>query len=388
MLKLFTPHSVNLAMRYNAGDEVLVKAHHNLYTAGTVKSGPDLKNFYTVSVPVKPGKFVDEAIDYQIHISLMQKKVDQVRLVDKRDFLGLPWTEEYLSYTYLYAIDPVDIPPLLDVPAFGTLGDLIVNLDEPEWRCLRAVKERHPQVKLRGIVCSLSPGAEDLILMNPYLDEFAKVEWDGIGDPNTIYPFVRLRDYLDLDTYDLDPFQFYLTPQEAEKWESRLKDQEYIVVHPFARIESRHLQNHIDLESMIDDIHQLTNLPVFIVGKSGERTQEPGNTQMMHVDEKFGIHRDYIHNLINRTNIREAAWIVSKAKYFVGTHSAFCHAAYVSKVRSLVFCPWVYLHYYLITGQIDKLGFNKLWSAPHVLPRASCGATRNKVRDCLRELIQ
>ncbi len=372
--------------KYSIGEEVIIPTHHNLLVKGIVKSEPNDQGFYTVAIPFKPGKFFNKDIEIPVFVDMLRKPFEYpgLRLVNKSVFLDLLWTRDFLDHVYFYAVEPLELPETLDVPAFGTIGDLIVNLEDPEWRALRAIKERHPDLKLRGIICSASPGAEELFATNPYLDEIYKAEWDGSGDPNSFYPFKRVKEYLDLNTFELDPVRFYLDASENVKLRKHEKE-DYIVLHPFARVEDRHLHCHIDLQQFIDVVREFSSLPIYVVGKSGRRTTTIGDLTMTHVEENG----DYsgVTSLVNQTNLREAAWLVSKAKYFIGTHSAFSHAAYVSKVRSLILCPFAYLYYYLITGQIDQMGFNKLWSAPYVLPCSTTGLGKEGMQKHLSDLF-
>jgi hypothetical protein len=402
-------------MKYSPGDEVIISTHDNLYLKGVIEccvTHEPSNEFYFVKIPLKPGRFVVPEIIHTIHQDWLRKPYPNMRLVSKSHFFDLPWTKEYLEDSFLYACSsPLDLPDVLDFPLRGTLGDLFVELESDEWRCLRSIKERHPNIKLRAIICSLSPGAEDIVMVNPHIDEIFKIEWDGTGDPEVIYPFKRPKDFLDLDTFDHDPVEFFLTDQEKKKM-AKYANEEYIVIHPFARNTERHLHNELDLNALVSDLYDKTGLPIYVVGKSGNRTLKIGSKEMFYIEEKFSVQHQAVRNLINKTNIREAAYIVSQAKYFVGGHSSLCHAAYVSKVRSLVFAPYSYFHYYLAVGslgiigsrfplennQLNKLwpdrplrrwspGFNKLWLSPHVLPRSTTGANRALIGHYLDELI-
>lgn len=373
-------------MKYSPGDEVIISTHDNLYLKGVIESVLN-NGFYLVKIPLKPGKFANPEVIHSIHQNWLREPYPNMRLVSKSHFFDLPWTKEYLDDSFLYARSPPqDLPDVLDFPLRGTLGDLFVGLESDEWRCLRSIKERHPNIKLRAIVCSLSPGAEDIVTTNPHLDEIFKIEWDGTGDPEAIYPFKRAKDFLDLDTFDHDPVEFYLTEQEKKRM-AKYANEEYIVIHPFSRVPERHLHNELDLDALVCDLYDKTGLPIYVIGKSGMRTFEIGNTDMLEVEEKFPVEHQAVRSLVNKTNIREAAYVVSHAKYFVGGHSAFCHAAYISKVRSLVFAPYSYLHYYLAVGSLGTIGFTKLWVSPHVLPRSTTGAGRGLIGKYLDELV-
>jgi len=239
------------------------------------------------------------------------------------------------------------------VTLWGGVGDFLkMYYNHDQWRKLESFKKRHPHCNIKALVYSLNPTAKDLITYHSAIDSVFQPE-EGLIEVRTkgLGAYANGREWLHNQTRLLRPLKqtkarIFLSSEDASFVNDILQQTEgkYIVIHPFSAMNPKVLTSRTTMttDKYIPIIEGLNKkgYKVVLLGASRE-TQK----------EEFNYESDRTINLINKTSIRSALSLVTKANGFIGTNSCFMCQAMLEKKPCFVITS------YFWKDRVHKNGF-------------------------------
>jgi len=215
------------------------------------------------------------------------------------------------------------------IHAGGGVGDIIKNYfwGTKGWGYLKNIKRQNSKVKL--LLASSNPAAEDLFAGNKFIDEIESYPWQRPGSKFKRAEELNKQGYINLSIVGRHvkklkfekPKFMYFTEADKELYKKIKPAGKYTVIHPFiARMGLQPIETS-EFREIALRIRDKTQLPVLILGGTHNRTAfiaEPGICT-----EEYGYEDEGIINLVNKTNLRIAVNLTQNATSFVGTNSCF-----------------------------------------------------------------
>jgi hypothetical protein len=269
------------------------------------------------------------------------------------------------------------------IPTGGGLGDIVrcYLKDEPFWGYLKNLKEVRPRTKIKVISTSHNPETPALFKYTPFIDEVQEMGWmlDGSAiQKQQSIGYTSIHDAMGhLRTLKHTPPDFYLGPEDEDQYNSIVSSGRYVFVHPFAMRAAMPLE---EFAYMTDRLIDQYKMHVVIVGANHVRVARKGATGpndpggRLSMKEEFNYERPGLFNLTNRSNVRVAMKLCSRATRFLGHCSCYNIVAWIKGIKSFVFSPPSQRHFLATTRShawplIDNLPwcknvFSDEWASP------------------------
>ncbi len=237
----------------------------------------------------------------------------------------------------------------------GGLGDLMDSYlgRVREWGYFQDVKEKHPDCKIRVVLCIHNEQSRDFLEANPYIDELIWKPYMHDGSP--VYDafrgdFVNISQALKLRQYTYNTPQIYLTEADKLIVDPIIAAGDYVFMHPFAGEHRRTWSSHYEIKNFIDALID-AGQKVVVVGGTYERTSYldsklGDDLNKGVIEEVLDYEREGLFNLVGKCNARIAAYLTQKASRFIGTHSCYVLVAWRAGIPTLCVAPnWMESHF-------------------------------------------
>lgn len=269
------------------------------------------------------------------------------------------------------------------IPTGGGLGDIVrcYLKDEPFWGYLKNLKEVRPRTKIKVISTSHNPETPALFKYTPFIDEVQELGWmlDGRAiQQHEGKGYVSVHAAMEtLRHLKHEPPDFYLGPEDQQQYDSVIANGRYVFIHPFAMRAALPLDEFV---YMTDQLIDRYGFNVVIVGanhvrvarKGAVNPHDPGGKLPM--KEELDYERPGLFNLVNKSNVRVAMKLCSRADRFLGHCSCYNIVAWIRGIKSFVFSPPSQRHFLATTRShawplIDNLPwcknvFSDEWASP------------------------
>jgi hypothetical protein len=209
------------------------------------------------------------------------------------------------------------------------------------WDKIGSIKKLHPSSIIRAVVISGNPMAAKLALRNPYIDEVVKLPTlngvNTVSDRVKNYILQNVSGHIDVDyfiesaqnikKYKSKKNEIYLSNLEKLKLDSLKKviGSGYVVMHPFASIDTRRPVISNDYIALAEEIYKQTQMKSIVVGGSFSKTKKLQSGQFLKdkVTEEFSYESDAVINIVNESSILLDTKLVLGARAVIGSWS--CH---------------------------------------------------------------
>lgn len=207
------------------------------------------------------------------------------------------------------------------------------------WDRLKSLKKITPSIGTRVIVMSGNPQTMMLVANNPYVDEIIRIP--TLRDVNTAgtkvqkYINKHINGHQDIDlfikksncVYPSNVNQIYLDNIEDQIYNDIIKQTQgkYIVIHPYASIETRRPVNDQEYVSVAERIEEETGYKSIVLGGSFNKKSllDNGNYLNSTITEDFYYESDSIINLVNKSSMILGTKLTMNALITIGAWS--CH---------------------------------------------------------------
>jgi len=229
----------------------------------------------------------------------------------------------------------------------GGLGDIIYGyIHNDEWKCLADYKRLNPETKVKAIIVSYNPEAYKIVELNPYIDEVVQHPpkremrdkgWHQdrvIGQYANGYSSFKAMDRIHLIR---EATRLHLAPEEKPLIK-QFSLGRTAIVHPFAIDPARIPFPAYEYRRVIDKLCERNFNKIICLG--GTHTKSFGSDEEYKRIEEFNYHKEgQLLNLVNNTNVRVSAALVSFSDLFVGTWSCYGVTAWMCGIKSIVAVP-------------------------------------------------